>query len=176
MTREAIKFAKKHFDGKTRAIVEVGVGCGTHALDMFSVLNPDIMYLVDPFFPPDNWPKAEIERARNECKLSRRIVETVFKNYTSIKTIFKESNVGCNDVESNLDLVYIDAIHDYFNVIRDIECWFPKIRKGGILCGHDFYHEGVRKAVLDKFNFKLEIPYAQRVNWGTEGSDWWIVK
>ena len=35
------------------------------------------------------------------------------------------------------DLVFIDANHWYADVKQDIELWMPKIKKGGILCGHD---------------------------------------
>ena len=40
------------------------------------------------------------------------------------------------------DLVYIDASHWYDDVIKDINCWLPKVKKGGYLAGHD-YKEGV---------------------------------
>ena len=37
-----------------------------------------------------------------------------------------------------LDFVYIDANHDFANVVKDIAAWSPKVRKGGIVAGHDF--------------------------------------
>jgi predicted O-methyltransferase YrrM len=42
------------------------------------------------------------------------------------------------------DLVFIDADHSYEAVLEDIALWRPKVRPGGILCGHDcegFPHE-----------------------------------
>ena len=36
------------------------------------------------------------------------------------------------------DFVYIDAAHDYSSVIKDIEAWKPKVKKGGIFAGHDY--------------------------------------
>lgn len=41
-----------------------------------------------------------------------------------------------------LDFVYIDADHQYAAVAEDIRIWFPKVRKGGILGGHDFIPDG----------------------------------
>lgn len=50
------------------------------------------------------------------------------------------------------DFVYIDADHLYEPVLRDIEAWYPKVRSGGILWGHDYSQpwDGVIQAV-DEF-------------------------
>lgn len=37
-----------------------------------------------------------------------------------------------------LDFVYIDANHAYDYVVQDINLWYPKVKKGGYLCGHDY--------------------------------------
>ena len=40
--------------------------------------------------------------------------------------------------DESLDFVYIDANHSYNFVKEDIKIWFPKLRKGGIMSGHDY--------------------------------------
>jgi len=45
------------------------------------------------------------------------------------------------------DLVYIDASHLYDAVRADVEVWLPKVRSGGLLCGHDYNLGQVRSAV-----------------------------
>ena len=40
--------------------------------------------------------------------------------------------------DESLNFVYIDANHAYDYVVEDIEVWFPKVKKGGYLCGHDY--------------------------------------
>ena len=56
------------------------------------------------------------------------------------------------------DFVFIDADHKYESVKQDIEDWYPKVRKGGILAGHDYAQSqhGIRKAVDDRFGNKVE--------------------
>jgi len=56
--------------------------------------------------------------------------------------------------DSSLDLVYVDAAHDYDAVCADILAWMPKLKPKGIMCGHDYFHrnvnpgaDGVRPAV-----------------------------
>jgi hypothetical protein len=53
-----------------------------------------------------------------------------------------------------LDFVYLDARHDRAAVAEDLEAWFPKLRPGGSLAGHDYIDGtfvngefGVRSAV-----------------------------
>ncbi len=41
-------------------------------------------------------------------------------------------------LDNSLDFVYIDANHAYDFVKEDIELWYPKVKKGGYLCGHDY--------------------------------------
>merc|ERR1712084_130496 len=36
------------------------------------------------------------------------------------------------------DFIYLDARHDYCAVKDDIEHYYPKLRPGGILSGHDY--------------------------------------
>lgn len=40
--------------------------------------------------------------------------------------------------DNTLDFVYIDANHTYEAVIDDINAWYPKVKSGGIVSGHDY--------------------------------------
>jgi SAM-dependent methyltransferase len=39
--------------------------------------------------------------------------------------------------DASLDMVFIDADHRYLPFLQDLRAWLPKVRPGGILCGHD---------------------------------------
>lgn len=50
----------------------------------------------------------------------------------------------------SLDIVFVDGDHSYTATLRDLELWYPKIRKGGVLSGHDFgSNPEVTRAVID---------------------------
>ncbi len=67
----------------------------------------------------------------------------------------------------SLDLVYIDASHDYESVKEDIQAWLPKVKKGGIISGDDYGWEGVKGAVKDL------LPDAQGI--GFNDSNWYYI-
>lgn len=54
---------------------------------------------------------------------------------------------------NEFDFLYIDANHSYDGVKRDLELYIPKVKKGGVIAGHDYVENwvGVRKAVDESF-------------------------
>jgi predicted O-methyltransferase YrrM len=57
--------------------------------------------------------------------------------------------------------VFVDGDHSYKSCKRDIELWRPKVRPGGLLCGHDINWLSVRTAVEEmlpgfEYNDKTE--------------------
>ncbi len=45
----------------------------------------------------------------------------------------------------SLDFVYIDGHHGFKFVAEDIWGWSHKVKKGGIICGHDYEYGKLRK-------------------------------
>ena len=74
--------------------------------------------------------------------------------------VIRTSVLAAVDVlDKSLDLVFIDAAHDYEHIAEDIKAWLPKVREGGILCGHDYLpgeYDGVVKAVDETFE-KVDV-------------------
>lgn len=59
--------------------------------------------------------------------------------YPNIKVIRKTSMEALDDFEDgSLDFVYIDGNHQFAYVAEDIYHWAIKVKKGGIICGHDY--------------------------------------
>jgi len=58
-----------------------------------------------------------------------------------VKFLRMTSEEALKEVPDNsLDFVYIDAIHDFDSVAMDIISWTKKVKAGGIISGHDYYH------------------------------------
>lgn len=49
-----------------------------------------------------------------------------------------------------VDLLFIDGLHDAKSVTLDLERWTPRMNKGGLIIGHDYNQPDV-KAAVDKF-------------------------
>jgi hypothetical protein len=56
-----------------------------------------------------------------------------------------------------MDFIYIDAGHLYHEAKSDIEAWWPHVREGGILAGHDYGERfiGVTRAVREFGGFEV---------------------
>jgi len=61
--------------------------------------------------------------------------------------------------DGSLDFAFIDANHSYEGASADAAAWFPKVKPGGWLCGHDYGNPrwGVQRAV-DEFAAKIHLP------------------
>ena len=76
------------------------------------------------------------------------------KDYKNIQLITKTSDDAADDFNDEVfDFVYIDGIHQYENVLSDIKNYLPKIKKGGVIGGHDYVSNwpGVQLAVNEIF-------------------------
>lgn len=52
------------------------------------------------------------------------------------------------------EFIFLDAMHTYEDVKRDIEQWWPRLKSGGIMAFHDYGHDhfpGVKQAVDERF-------------------------
>jgi predicted O-methyltransferase YrrM len=54
--------------------------------------------------------------------------------------------------DESLDCIFIDGDHRYEEVMKDLEAWFPKLKKGHLMIGDDYWMDQVAKAVETFFS------------------------
>lgn len=107
----------------------------------------------------DTW--SCLPQSVKELNLKNTIYKQFIKNmkpvegyYNAIQLKSKEAALLYED--NSLDFVFIDAHHSFDEVTQDINCWYPKVKIGGTLAGHDYYpnsrlQEEVKQAVHTRF-------------------------
>jgi len=115
------------------------------------------LYLVDAWqhiggLDDTNNPSAEEQEQRFQWVQSKF---TGNKNVEIRRGWSVEMAATFRDME--LDWIYLDADHREESVLADLKAWYPKVRVGGMLSGHDYFnspgwenHHGV-KAAVDAF-------------------------
>jgi hypothetical protein len=166
---------------ETNAQIAAEVGVREGYFSKFILDNTSIkkLYAIDPW--------------ENNAELSD--CETVFRTCKGLLDPFGDraemvkgySPFAAEMFEDNsLDFIYIDGLHDYESVKADIAGFYPKLKVGGIISGHDYHLEdwpGVYNAVNEFISQnELEINVT-----GTDSPDyeiehdgwkpsWWAIK
>ncbi|MGD0071370.1 MAG: class I SAM-dependent methyltransferase [Candidatus Bathyarchaeia archaeon] len=164
LPRPMIKYIA-HCHLKNLVGAEIGVSAGANAESMFKLLNLKQLYAIDPYTR-----YFENELINSAHVNAKDTAFSVLKDKPVVWLIEPSVNAS-KKIQEPLDFVYIDANHEYKNVKEDIESWYPHIRVGGVLGGHDytFIHGGVVKAVT-------EFVESNKLSLYTSYPDWFIVR
>lgn len=156
---------------------EIGVFNGDFSKIIYSVVKPSKLYLVDLF---NGMASSGDKNGENNKKIS------LDKSYENLSRHFKGNNSvtlykgksfdflnGLPD--ECLDFIYIDGDHSYEGVSSDLALARVKVKKDGIIAGHDYCPRfpGVMKALdefvnrfnlLPKFTASDKIPSFYMIN------------
>ena len=70
--------------------------------------------------------------------------------------------------DRSLAFVYLDGDHSFDGVRRDLAAWWPKVVRGGIIAGHDYYDKPpfrVRSALTSFVNGPCGITHEPSPSW-----------
>jgi hypothetical protein len=145
-------------------VAELGVFCGDYSKILKDSLTPSKLYLVDTF-PSEMW-SGDKDGHNTVCKNLEPV-------YTELIDLYKEDNVVeivrktsidfLKELpDEHLDMVYIDTVHTYEHVKEELELSLKKVKKGGIIAGHDYtphFGEAIRAVdeFCEKYNRKISI-------------------
>ena len=157
-----------------RVGAEIGVAAGEYS-HIIMKLNPQLekMYGVDPHEGYSGY--KDYVRKETFNKLAEDAHRRL-DQYPQYEFVRKYSVEAAKDVpDGSLDFVYIDANHSDPYVTQDIEAWTPKVRKGGIVAGHDYarikakgYEDSSNWAVIPAINKFAKDNNLQLYIWGLE--------
>lgn len=135
VTREDLAELFHELDFKAGA--EIGVAAGEFS-KIIMEKNPQLtkMYGVDPYLPYKGYKDFVRLGTFDSLETQARVRLGGYDNYHFLKKLSLDAakNIG----DEILDFVYIDANHSEPWVSQDIAAWTPKVRKGGIVAGHDY--------------------------------------
>jgi predicted O-methyltransferase YrrM len=133
-------------------IVEIGSYTG-QSTTMFAD-EVKIVISVDPFMNDYDDKDDACHAADIPTEVYQKFLETVssYKNISHIRMTSDNAIVTLGNLK--VDLVYIDGVHTYEQVKKDIENYKHIIKPGGLLCGHDYCpaFQGVMDAVNEAFD------------------------
>jgi len=160
-------------------VCEVGVRNGDHLRELLVVPASE-------FVAVDIWCETGVRAQNDECfsqdeldKQYRRVAELDPRVHVdrSLSVV-----AATHYRDGYFDFVYLDADHTYVAVLADLVAWWPKVRAGGVMAGHDYCPaspvcaDGVRVAfgVIEAVNaFAASEHLALHVD---ADSDWFIAK
>jgi hypothetical protein len=148
---------------------EIGVAFGGHSEAILQNTGVTKLYAVDSYKhrpeydDPMNLPQPVFDR------LYERTGQRLSAFGDRIQQIRLDSVRAAEQINEQLDFVYIDGDHSYEGIRADLEAWFPLIREGGIIAGHDYGQPafpGV-KAAADQFfkRFGLTVKHEGKGIW-----------
>lgn len=161
-------------------MVEIGVWQGASLLRIADICakNRIRQIGIDPAF-------------HNEDELKQLIHEL---GYTHIELMGNYSyNVKDTFQKESIDFVFIDGDHYFESVLKDMTDWYDKVRKGGIMAGHDYLPNGgwpenytnkEEAYIPEGFEFKMEgvsqavahFTAERNLEFQTDQNIWWINK
>lgn len=139
--------------------VEIGAFKGQSIMflaEKVKELNKNIkLYTVDIFEYAEQQTGTTAEGESRELGVS--FYDEYLKNIEPMKEYIHTIKGSSHEVhtqfkDESIDFVFIDGDHNYDAVLKDLQCWYPKVKKGGIISGHDYMWVDARvKRAVDSF-------------------------
>jgi hypothetical protein len=165
-------------NGLTGTGVEVGVYFGQYSEHLLKNW-PGKLHGIDPF---TNYPKEEYLDGCNLVDL-----EEAFQEALKLHVAFPDRFFICRwpSVEASvvfedasLDFTYLDGNHDYKHVSEDIRAWWPKVKSGGVLGGHDYMtrNDEFQRCGVEQAVHEFVVSNPGLLLWRTDCTSWWLFK
>jgi len=168
-----IEFLKDYKVGEELVGVEIGVWKGDLICFLLN-MEPRIkkIYGIDPYVCGTGYWRRR--KQRHWDAVYQEVIDRMKQYRDRVSLIRNTSELSINDIPM-VDFVEIDGVHAYANVLWDIELYEPKVNRGGMLCGHDYfgrYARPIRRAVHEYAEKHRREVYSHEE---PSGMWWWRV-
>lgn len=160
---------------------EIGVARGIYSEKLCEIIPNLELYCIDPW---DTYAGNQRGGRRADQYYNYQVALKKLSKY-HVHFIRKVSMEAVLDFKrASLDFVFIDGNHNYEYVLEDITEWSKKVRKNGIVAGHDYYHfrgSGVVEAVDEyvaahDIDLQLTKKNVKSSPLDDKNSSWWFKK
>jgi predicted O-methyltransferase YrrM len=149
---------------KDMRMIEIGSYAG-ESTTIFATYFKDVL-AIDPFL--NDYDPSDITCHYMELNKVYNVFSDAISSHSNISHIMKTSDDAHSSIKDDYyDFIYIDGLHTYDQVKKDITNYLPKIKKGGFIGGHDYHTNW--QGVMDAIN---ELVVVERVFGDTS----WILK
>lgn len=128
--------------------IEIGVQYGNNSIMLMQEC-PNItkLYGIDPYIAYQDWNAPVTQETQDQTYgiVRENLKQLVDDRYELIRAFSRDVNNRFED--GAYDFIFIDGDHSGLGVLTDLICYEPKVRKGGIISGHDVGLPGIRTAL-----------------------------
>lgn len=119
-------------------IAEIGVQHG-HFFDCLMKAAPAKAYAIDAWELATTPGQDDALLGQHRMREAREAVQASYADNPAVHVVHGFSIPAAIGIpDESLDLCYIDADHTYEAVRADLAAWWPKVKRGGVLAGHDW--------------------------------------
>lgn len=149
---------------------EIGVLAGAYAVVLCETIPGLKYYGIDPWYVNDHMSNHAHRGKYEQAKKNLAPYDATLISKLSLEAV-------SDFADGFFDFVYIDGNHQFDYVVNDIIEWTKKVKKGGIVSGHD-YAIANTCGVVPAVNGYVQA-HSLRLNLTTDPSEsttWWFVK
>jgi len=139
---------------------EIGIGKGVNASHLLGTFPGLKLHCVD------NWEGVWSPQYDIWCKVKEKYSERVVEHKCPSDKA---------EIDEPLDFVFIDANHETESVTRDIKYWYPKVKDGGVIAGHDIGNSDLVTGNAESVKNAVNAAFGGRHKIGPDFV-WWAVK
>jgi len=137
---------------RNAVVAEIGVATGGFSQAILQTCQPSKLAFIDL------WETQDDERYRTDPSNATPSIQQ--ERYQTVLNLFSpliaagrvtvhrglSATVADSFPDSSFDWIFVDANHTYDGVITDLRKYYPKVKRGGFIVGHDYTNQDVARS------------------------------